>query len=81
MLRKLLPVACLILLHSPSDGSVVWIKSSAITVVKPIPAKHRNHLAGRTQAVVYTVSGRTFAVLEADEDIVGAVDACDKGQP
>jgi hypothetical protein len=77
---RALSVLCLILFHS-SDGSVVWIKSSAITVVKPIPAKHRDHLAGGTQAVIYTVSGRTFGVLEADEDVVGAVDACDKGQP
>jgi hypothetical protein len=80
VIRALPVVCCLILFHS-SDGSVVWIKGSAITVVKPIPAKHRDHLAGATQAVIYTVSGRTFAVLEADEDIVGAVDACDKGQP
>jgi uncharacterized RmlC-like cupin family protein len=69
----------MILLHS-SDGSTLWIKSAAVTVVKPA-AKHRDHLAGGTQAVLYTISGRTFAVLEDDETIVGAVDACDKGQP
>jgi hypothetical protein len=70
----------LILFHS-SDGSLIWIKSAAITVVKPIPAEHVNHLSKGTHAVIYTVTGKTFAVREADEDVVGAVDACDKGQP
>jgi hypothetical protein len=77
---RTLAVLCLILFHS-SDGSVVWIKSSAITVVKPIPAHQQDHLARGTQAVIYTMTGKTFAVREADEDVVGAVDACDKGQP
>jgi hypothetical protein len=80
MPRKILPVVCLILFHS-SDGSLIWIRSTAITVVKPIPTEHVNHLSKGTHAVVYTVTGKTFAVREDDETIVGAVDGCDKGQP
>jgi hypothetical protein len=57
----------------------VWIESAAIAVIKPIPAEHRDHLARGTRAVVYTDTGRTFAVREDDEDIVGKVNACDKG--
>jgi hypothetical protein len=79
-MKRFVVLWCLILFHS-SDGSVLWIRSAAVTVVKPVPAQHQDHLARGTQAVIYTVTGKTFAVREADEDVVGAVDACDKGQP
>jgi hypothetical protein len=77
-LIRVLPLVCLILFHS-SDGSLIWIKSSAITTVKPILPRALNHIAKGTHAVVYTVTGRTFAVQDTSEDIVGKVDACDKG--
>lgn len=77
MIRVLPLVLCLILFHS-SDGSLIWISADAITVVKPVSAQHVDHLARGTQAVVYTVTGRTFAVREGDEAIVDKVNSCDK---
>jgi hypothetical protein len=68
---------CLILFHS-SDGSLIWIKSAAITVVKPILSHHRDHIAKGTAAVVYTTAGRTFGVHDDATDIVSKVDSCDR---
>jgi hypothetical protein len=72
-----LPVAlmCLISFHS-SDGSLIWIRTAAITVIKPISAEHLDHLAKGTHAVVYTITGRTFAVRETDEAIVRMYNSC-----
>jgi hypothetical protein len=72
--RRSLPVTCLILFHS-SDGSPIWIKSAAVTVIKPA---HQDHLAKGTQSVVFTVTGKTFAVREKDEEVVAKIDACDR---
>jgi hypothetical protein len=67
-------LACLLLFHS-SDGSLIRIESTAVTVVKGVH-EFPGHLATGTKAVIYTLSGRTFAVRETDEEVARLLRSC-----
>jgi hypothetical protein len=74
---RVLPVVCLILVHS-SDGGSLWVESEAITVLKPLLSKHQDHLARGTRTLVYT-AGKVFGVRESEEDIERMIKSCGKG--
>jgi hypothetical protein len=76
MYRKILPVACLILLHS-ADKADLWIESAAITVVRPVLPEHQDHVAKGTRTLVYT-AGKVFGVREEEPAIERLIKACDE---
>jgi hypothetical protein len=71
MWSRILPVVCLVLLHS-SDGSLLWIESAAIYVLKAGPG-WVDHVAKGTGTIVYTATGKTFGVRETEEEVERAV--------
>jgi hypothetical protein len=74
MSRKILPVVCLILVHS-SDGNRLFIESAAISVLKPAPIYH-DHVTRGTRTIVYMSSGKSFGVTETEEDIAQGLKGC-----
>jgi hypothetical protein len=71
---RVLPIVCLLLFHS-SDGSLIWIESTAISVLKPAPA-HLDHVTKGTQTIIYTSTGKTFGVREEEDAIERLVKTC-----
>jgi hypothetical protein len=70
-------LGCLLLFHS-SDGSLIWIESEAIKVLRPAPAYH-DHVARGTKTIIYTSTGKTFGVSENYDQVTSAVKtACPK---
>jgi hypothetical protein len=74
MPRKILPILCLILVHS-SDGNPLFMESAAISVLKPAPIYH-DHVTRGTRTIVYMSSGKSFGVRETEPDIAQSLKGC-----
>lgn len=66
----LLGLLCVLALHGP-DGSALYVLSDSVKAIRPIAARHRDHVASGIRAVIYTgVSPTGFGVAEEAGEVL-----------
>lgn len=70
MSLRVAAVACVLTLHAP-DGSELLILSDAIRAIRPINARHHDHVAQGIHSVLYIgVTPNGFGVTETAPEIL-----------
>lgn len=74
-MKRWLPIACIILLHSP-DGSELRVESRNLTAVRVLPHNFKEQVAPGTKTIVYSTGAQKFGVLETPEEIGNMIAGC-----
>lgn len=70
----ILPLACLLILHSPS-GTELRFESQHVSVYQPLPKGSEGHVAPGVKTLIHT-GGQKFGVVETVEQIDAMLESC-----
>lgn len=69
---------CMAILHSPGSGGELRVDVNQITVVRPIEAEQKQHVAHGSQSILFA-GGQKFAVQETLDQVQDAIHHCIDG--
>lgn len=68
-----IPLACIIVLHSP-DGSQLRVETRNLTAVRAVPLGFKEQIAPGTKTIVYSAGAQKFGVIETPEEIAAMIE-------